>query len=97
MKLQYLDDARRDVAWWRYHYRKTFPQGSKNAYRHLAACERVLKDNPRIGQVVEGGDLRKLSIPNTPFAIIYRVRNGLIEIMRVYDMRQNGSEGFQED
>lgn len=97
MKLQYLEAARLDISWWRYYYRKTFPQGSNNAYRHLAACERVLKENPRLGIQIEGRDLRKLSIPNTPFAIIYRIRGETLEIIRVYDMRQQASEGFKED
>ena len=97
MKVIYLAETRRDVAWWRIYYRKVFPQGGSNAYRILLASERLLQENPMAGAKVETSELRKLTIPNTPFALIYRVRNGRIEIHRLFDMRQQGSESFQED
>lgn len=97
MKLQYLEETRRDIAWWRIYYGKTFPQGASNAAKQLKIAEKALQSNPSIGAKIEGREYRKLSIPRTPFAFIYWVRNNTIEIARVYDMRQQGSEGFQED
>jgi plasmid stabilization system protein ParE len=97
MKIVFQDDSRLDVAWWRFYYRKTFPQGAKNARRILAACKQSLKENPRLGQPVEGLDLHKLTIPNTPFALMYRIRGDVIEIVRLFDMRQGESDGFQEE
>lgn len=98
MRLVYLPDARKDVAWWRLYYRRVFPQGGQAAYRVLAATERILQDNPLLGvELAELGGLRKLSIPNTPFAFIHRLRQETIEVLRLYDMRQQGSSGLQED
>ena len=95
MKLVYLDDTRKDIAWWRIYYRKNFPQGAGNAAKQLKTAERNLQSNPYLGNKIEGRDYRKLSIPRTPFALIYQVKNDAIQISRLYDMRQQGSEGFQ--
>lgn len=97
MKVIYLAEARRDVARWRLYYRKVFPQGGPAAFRILLASERLLQENPMAGVPLDLPGLRKLSIPNTPFALVYRVRNDRIEIHRLFDMRQQGSQSFQED
>ncbi|MFO1033461.1 MAG: hypothetical protein U1E15_05030 [Hyphomicrobiales bacterium] len=97
MRLVYLPEARRDAAWWRLYYRRTFPQGRGGAYRHLLTVEKNLRENPLLGVELENLPLRRLTIPNTPFALIYRVKMDTIEILRLYDMRQQGSTGFQED
>jgi hypothetical protein len=97
MKVEYLAEARRDVAWWRIYYRKTFPQGKGNAYRHLRVTEKMLEEYPEIGTRIQDSEKRKLGIPRTPFAFIYQIKGNVIEVVRVYDMRQQGSENFQED
>ena len=97
MRLIYLGEARRDAAWWRLYYRKTFPGGRGRAFAALAITERLLQDNPMLGVKVENLELRKLNIPRTPFAFIYRYSHDTIEVVRLYDMRQQGSEEFQED
>lgn len=97
MKLKYLESSRRDVAWWRRYYRHKFPQGRVTASRHYLKIVSLILDNPFMGRPVEGFELRQLPVPNTPFQIIYRVRNQTVEIVRVWDTRQEPSQGFQED
>lgn len=97
MKLRYLPEARRDAVWWRIYFKRSFPQGAGKAAQYLRVSEQVLKDNPQIGVKLDIRDLRKLSIPRTPFALIYRLTDDAIEIVRLYDMRQQGSTEFQED
>jgi len=97
VKLAYLAQSRRDIAWWRRYYGYTFPQGRTAANRHYLRIVKLLLDNPYLGRPVEGFDLRQIPIPNTPFQLIYRVRSQTLEIVRVWDMRQEPSTGFQED
>jgi plasmid stabilization system protein ParE len=97
MKIVFDEEAQMDVAWWRFYYRSAFPEGARNARRLLAACKKNLKSNPSLGRPVEGLDLRKLVIPNTPFSLMYRIKGEVIEVVRLYDMRQRGSDGFQEE
>jgi plasmid stabilization system protein ParE len=97
MKIEYLEEARRDLAWWRTYYRKTFPQGKGQAFRHLRVTERMLEEFPEIGSKILNTEWRKLAIPRTPFVIVYQIKKSRIEIVRVYDMRQGGSDSFQED
>ncbi len=97
MKLVYLGEARKDIAWWRIYYRRTFPQGATTAAKHLKIAEKNLQSNPNLGAKIKGREYRKLSIPRTPFALIYQIKDNCIQVIRLYDMRQQGSEGFQED
>ncbi len=97
MKIEYLDEARRDIAWWRVYYRKNFPHGKGNAFKHFRAAEKMLEEFPEIGTRIEGSERRKLAIPRTPFAFIYRINKNVIEVVRVFDMRQHGSDQFQEE
>ena len=97
MKLKYLKSAHRDIAWWRRYYRVAFPQGRAAAGRHYLKAVDLVLENPFIGRPVEGFELRQLPIPNTPFQLIYRVTPQTIEIIRVWDMRQQPTHGFQED
>lgn len=79
------------------YYRRSFPEGWSAANRHYLKTVSLVAENPFLGRPVEGFDLRQLPIPNTPFHLIYRVRNQVIEIVRVWDMRQKPSHGFQEE
>jgi hypothetical protein len=97
VKLVYLAQSRRDVAWWRRYYWHTFPEGRLSANRHYLNTVALLVENPFLGRPVEGFDLRQLPSPNTPFQLIYRVRKQTLEIVRIWDMRQKSSHGFQED
>ena len=96
MNIKYLSSALNDMTWWRKYYRQTFPEGKTSAVRQLLAAEGLLKQNPGLGVKVEGRELRKLIIPNTPFMIVYRVKQNTVEIIRIWDMRQNPIYGFQE-
>ncbi|MCE0506640.1 MULTISPECIES: type II toxin-antitoxin system RelE/ParE family toxin [unclassified Roseivivax] len=89
MKIVFLEDAARDIQWFRYYYVSVFPEGSAKARAHLKAIQQTLAANPYAGHPSElHADLRELSIPRTPFTLIYRVTATRIEILRLWDNRQ---------
>lgn len=87
MRLVYLPTAFPDIAWMRHYYRSVFPQGATKAREQLYAVERLIVDNPKIGRPFRKG--RQFPIARTPFAVIYRVREDVIEVVPVWDGRRN--------
>ena len=91
MKIVFLEEAARDIQWFRYYYRSVFPQGSARARAHLLAIQKTLAANPYAGHPGETGrNVRELTVPRTPFTLIYRVTPVQIEILRLWDNRQGG-------
>lgn len=89
MKIVFLEDAARDIQWFRFYYRSVFPEGSSKARANLKAIQITLAANPYAGHPSDiRDDVRELSIPRTPFSLIYRVMPTQIEILRLWDTRQ---------
>ncbi|NUH65494.1 type II toxin-antitoxin system RelE/ParE family toxin [Sulfitobacter sp. S0837] len=89
MKIVFLEDTMQDIQWFRYHYQSVFPEGSAKARAHLKAIQKTLTVNPYAGQPSDAReDVRELSVPRTPFTLIYRVTPSQIEILRLWDARQ---------
>lgn len=90
MRIVFLEEAAQDIQWFRFYYSSVFPEGSAKARAHLKAIQQTLAANPYAGHPSEGrADLRELTIPRTPFILIYRVTASRIEILRLWDSRQN--------
>ena len=58
------------------------------ADRILAASER-LRLFPQMGRVSKRPGTRELAIAGTPFILVYRVRNGTLEVLALYHGAQN--------
>ncbi len=89
MKLIFLDSATLDYQWFVSYYKETFPAGRKKAFEKLTATLNLIKDNPYIGHKTEEKYVREFSIPNIPFSLIYHITDETIEILRIWDERQN--------
>ena len=89
MNIIYLESSQDSLEWFYKYYSSVFPEGSENAYEHYKIIESLLSENPYIGKLTGDEDARKLKIPNTPFSYIYRIKNEYIEILTVWDDRQN--------
>jgi plasmid stabilization system protein ParE len=87
MKLIYLASTRSDLDWFRTYYGTVFTEGAVAARRHYAKAIDNILESPYIGRSIGPEGLRKLSVPKTPFAIIYQVVEDRIEIVRVWDQR----------
>ena len=91
MKVVFLESTVQDLKWFRHYYRAVFSEGADNAGAHFKAAIATLEANPFAGRRAEPQmAIRELSIPRTPFTIVYRVTPLQIEVLRLWDMRQGG-------
>ncbi|WP_284310548.1 type II toxin-antitoxin system RelE/ParE family toxin [Labrys miyagiensis] len=91
MRIIYLPSTKADLRWFRQYYTRHFPEGQKRAREHYYAAVIMLSENPYSGKAIEMGEARELAIPRTPFSLVYAIRNGQIEIIRLWDGRADRS------
>ena len=96
MQVKYLKSTIPDFRWWSLYYSKVFPQGRPAAGASYLNILNFLERNPYIAAPVEERDLRRLLIPNTPFMIVYRIRQNRLEIVRLWDSRQKPIYGLKK-
>lgn len=89
MRIAFLRSSGAGVKWFNRYYRVRFPEGASRAAARMQRALAILRDNPEIGHLTPEPPLRQLTIPNTPFHLIYRVAADRIEILRVIDGRAN--------
>lgn len=93
MKVIYLRTALSDLAWFRVYYERIFPEGEKRALLQRRAVERLLRENPFAGHVVqEATATRAFPISRTPFILIYRAKDDRVEVLRLWDNRRDPAE-----
>jgi plasmid stabilization system protein ParE len=92
MRVVFLDEALRDLEWFRRYYRSVFPDGSAGARARFRKALANLQKYPRMGPAMEGSEFRSHPIARTPFRIVYRIADDTIEIARIRDQRA----GFPE-
>jgi len=93
MRIVYLAQTARDIAWFRYYYRAVFPAGGNNARDQMKRMQSLLAANPQMGRLSDyQSKIREMPIPRTPFSLVYRVTPNQIEIMRIWDERQARNE-----
>jgi toxin ParE1/3/4 len=72
------------------------PQSAKRVALHILYCvERLLSENPKLGSAGRVPGTRELLIPKTPYVVPYRIRNGTIEIIRIYHTSRRWPEKLQ--
>ena len=89
MRIVFLASTRQDSQWFRFYYKKVFPQGSVRAHKHVQTALDTFKANPFIGVALADENVRELQITRTPFALQYRVTKTHIEIVRIRDQRSD--------
>jgi plasmid stabilization system protein ParE len=89
MRIVVLHEAKKDMKWWRHYYKRTFPAGQLSASIHLQNAVELLAGNPKAGKEIEGTSLRQIPINRTPFLIIYRLTVDELQIVRLWDGRQD--------
>lgn len=81
----------------RTYYAHAFPDGAKRAAKQYGKACSIIRKNPFVGHPVEEiEDVREFSIPRTPFSFIYRVVGDRIEVLRVWDQRNDRSRLLSE-
>jgi toxin ParE1/3/4 len=64
------------------------PDAAASVAQRILHAVGFLADHPQMGAPTHRTDVRKLIVPQTPYVIPYRVRDGAIEILEVFDGRQ---------
>ncbi|MDD9892386.1 MAG: type II toxin-antitoxin system RelE/ParE family toxin [Gammaproteobacteria bacterium] len=90
MLIRFLATAKTDLIWMRQYYTSVFPQGDDAARKHYQTALSLLVENPYMGRPSEANEgARELVIANTPFTFIYRINQPYIDILRLWDQRQD--------
>jgi len=87
VELLFLESTKSDFNWIRKYYEEIFPAGASSALKQFDMMQELLIANPYLSRK-KHGDVRALSIPKTPFSYWYRVTSTHIEILRIWDNRQ---------
>lgn len=90
MKIVYVRTALPDLVWFRAYYEAIFPEGERHALLQRRAVERLLRENPFAGRLVQDDTgARMFPISKTPFIIVYRPLEDRIEVLRLWDGRRD--------
>lgn len=90
--LIFLPSSKKDLRWFDTYYRSVFPEGKQKANAHFRALRRNLQENPEIGhpsEIVAGA--LEFPLIRTPFTVLYRVTRTEVQVLRVYDQRNEFS------
>ncbi len=83
MDIIWLDRARREVIHIREYIAMDNPRVAQQVARRILEIAEKLRATTNIGRPGRLYGTRELVITGTPFIILYRVRDGVIEILRV--------------
>ena len=84
MSFRVLPRARRDLESIRTYIASENPQAAQKVAAALVKSFGLLSRNPEIGRPSEAGGIREWSVPGLPYLIPYRIKDGSIEILRVF-------------
>ncbi len=96
MRVVYIDTALPDLQWWRRYYTRVFPEGRRKAGARFLEVIAALQANPHIGHVADEPGVLEFVIRRTPFSVVYRVNGDVIEILRIWDNRQQRQDADAE-
>ncbi len=89
MQIKFLASSVNDLKWFRYYYESVFPQWLEKAQKQFHSTKGLIKNNPYVGHIIQGDNVMEFSIPRIPFSFIYLIRWEVIEVLRVWDERQD--------
>lgn len=85
MTLQWSPESIQDLVSLRAHIAVDNPAAAKRVALHILDCvEHLLSENPQIGSPGRVPGTRELVIPKTRFVVPYRVRDHVVDVLRVY-------------
>lgn len=66
------------------------PEAARKFAHSFIQALRLIETQPEIGRPTVGGSVtRECPVPGLPYFIPYRIKNGSIEVLRVYHTRRN--------
>lgn len=83
MKIRWLSNAVDDLIEIQNYIAKDNPHAAGSAAKRIRACANSLKEHPGIGRAGRAEGTRELVVAGLSYIIPYRVKNNVIEILRV--------------
>jgi toxin ParE1/3/4 len=85
MNIEWSDEALADLSSLHAFIAKDNPSAAqKVAMTIVESIETNLPDNPQIGRPGRVNGTRELVISQTPYVVPYRIKSGIIQVLRVY-------------
>ncbi len=89
MKIVWSLFAVQDLVSIRAYIAEYHPKAAENVAHRILHSVSLLADHPLLGMPTHRTGVRKLIVKNSPYSIPYRIADGEIEILEVFDGRQN--------
>ncbi len=83
MKLKWLEDAIDDLQSLRQYIAQNNPKAANQIAKKILSTINLLSEQPEIGRQGRVHNTRELVISETSYIAPYRVKNGVIEILRI--------------
>ena len=84
MKIIWLEDALYDLQALRHYISQDNPRAANGVAKKILSSIEVLSEQPEIGRRGRVSHTRELIIVDTPYIVPYRVKNNVVEILRVF-------------
>jgi addiction module RelE/StbE family toxin len=89
MKLDWSLEAQRNLRSIRSYVELRNPSAAKRVADEIVRAALRLETFPKLGRAAHRSNLRLLQVPNLPYLIPYRIDGDQIEIIAVFDERQD--------
>jgi len=84
MQIRWLEEAIEDLQALHQYIATDNPKAATGVAKKISHSVTHLKQHPAIGRAGRVVNTRELILPNTPYIVPYRVKNNIIEILRVF-------------
>ena len=89
MKVKWTRPALTDFIEAQAYIAKDNPQAAQTVAQRLWDAAQQLADHPQIGRAGHAPGTREWVVAQTPYLVVYRLRNGAIEILRLWHTRRD--------
>jgi toxin ParE1/3/4 len=94
VKIRWLDQAVMDLMEVRNYIAQDNPAAARKVSHNIRQAVAILADYPASGRPGRVPHTRELTIASTPYVLPYRVRGGIVEILRVLHSSRKWPEKF---
>lgn len=94
MKIRWFEDAVSDLQALRHYIAQDNPIAASQVSKKILNTINLLSTQPEMGRAGRVANTRELIISDTPYIIPYRVKNNVIETIRVFHSSMQWPEQF---
>lgn len=94
MKIRWSPRAQRELRQVRNYIAQYNPSAAERVVSRILSATQRAERFPYIGEASEEVDIRLLRVKGLPYALPYRVRGDVIEILAVFDQRRDPEDLF---